>query len=164
MGFIDTAPETNSPVFYNVVHAVGRYCPNVRDDVKLIQYMLLKFYDKATAFGATKPNGKLTVDGCYGGITANWVLKFQLDMSSHFPSEIAVDNRVDRIRNKRNFRGSVTSTIYTLAFLNRNLLKVNPEAYVLLPQVVPLENIMNVPPPSWDVVNEINVDEESGGF
>lgn len=37
MGLIDTAPGTTLPVFYNVVHAVGKNCPNMRDDVKLGQ-------------------------------------------------------------------------------------------------------------------------------
>lgn len=152
MGFIDTAPGTNLPVFYNVVHAVGANCPNVRDDVKLVQYLLIAFYEKAGVLGLTKPQGDIGVTGYCGPATMNWILKFQLDYAKTHPGDIAVDNRVDRIRQK-NFFGSISKTRYTLAILNANVRDLNPEAFIALPGVIPLENPMDVPPPSWDVVS-----------
>lgn len=154
MGFIDSSSDPNLPVFYNVVHAVGVNCPNHRDDVKLVQYLLIAFYDKALARSSvyTRPKGDMKVDGVCGQVTNNWILKFQLDVNTRYPNTLAVDNRVDRIRNKENFVGSISGTVYTLATLNKFVMKVNPEAFVNLPQVVPLQSADNVPPPSWDVV------------
>lgn len=162
MGFIDTAPGTKTPVFYNVVHAVGKLCPNIRDDVKLVQYLLMAFYRKAVSDGFETPNGDIGVTGYCGTATMNWILKFQLDMSQDYPGNIAVDNRVDRIRNK-DFVGSISKTRYTLAYLNRGVIVYNPEAFAALPVLIPLENIMNVPPPSWDVIKEMTVPETAGG-
>lgn len=46
MGFIDTSSVAQPSVFYNVVHAVGKNCPNMGEDVKLVQYLLKILYDK----------------------------------------------------------------------------------------------------------------------
>lgn len=162
MGFIDTAPGTRLPVFYNVVHAVGKQCPNMPDDVKLVQYLLKILYQKLPPY--KKPNGEMKVDGICGPITMNWILKFQLDVSADNPGIIAVDNRVDRIRNK-NFVGSINKTQYTLGILNHNAKKLNSEGWAATYYSVPLQNPESVPPPSPDVIREESVSvEEQGGF
>lgn len=160
MGFIDTAPGTNMPVFFNVVHAVGKNCPNVRDDVKLVQFLLMAFYDKQPS--EIRPKGDIAVTGFCGGATMNWILKFQLDVSLSHPGKIATDNRVDRIRDKTRLVGSISNTVYTLAFLNANVAVLNPEAFTALPALVPLENPLNVPPPSPDVIKEVPVPATGG--
>jgi hypothetical protein len=153
MGFIDNSNDPNLPVFYNVIHAVGKQCPNVRDDVKLVQYLLMSFYERALPVSAiyTKPKGDMKVDGICGPVTLNWILKFQLDVNQRHPGTVAADNRVDRVRNK-DLVGEISGTVYTLAVLNRFTLKVNPEAWVATPSLIPLENPANVPPPSMDMV------------
>ena len=85
MGFIDTAPGTKLPVFYNVVHAVGKNCPNMSDDVKLIQYLLKAVYAKAPK---SKPAGDIQVTGSCDSITMNWILKFQMDAAQAYPFAI----------------------------------------------------------------------------
>ena len=159
MGFIDNSSDSSLPVFYNVVHAVGRQCPNFRDDVKLVQYLLIAFYAKALSYSSvyTKPNGDLTVDGECGPVTLNWILKFQMDVNTRHPGTVAADNRVDRVRNK-DLKGAITGTIYTLAMLNKFVRQINSEAFFMLPQIIPLENAANVPPPSSDVVQQPNLD------
>lgn len=159
MGFLDTSNDATVPVFYNVVHAVGKQCPNFGDDVKLVQYLLIAFYDRAYSQSPvySKPNGQMTVDGLCGPVTLNWILKFQRDVNTRYPGTVAADSRVDRVRNK-NLIGSITNTIYTLAVLNKFVQKINPEAFVMLPQSVPLTNPANVPPPSADVVQNRNLD------
>lgn len=159
MGFIDTSTVAILPVFYNVVHAVGRQCPNMRDDVKLIQYLLIAFYAKAPAATTSikKPPGDLTVTGNCGPTTMNWIMHFQRDIAKTSKFKIALDGRIDRIRNK-NFVGSISGTIYGLAFLNRGVVKLNPDAFVLTPMLVPMENPMKVPPPSNDMVRELPED------
>ena len=160
MGFIDTAPGTNLPVFYNVVHAVGKQCPNMRDDVKLVQYLLMAYYDKLPP--SERPKGEIAVTGYCGSATMNWILKFQLDFSKHFPGKVTVDNRVDRIRDKTAFKGSIRKTFYTLAILNINVAANNPEAFLALPSLVPLQNPANVPPPSWNVIHEMQIPATGG--
>lgn len=147
MGFIDTSNDPKLPVFYNVSHAVGKGCPNMRDDVKLVQYLLIKFYDKALASSNvyTKPKGDLKVDGDCGPITLNWILKFQLDVNKRHPGTVYADNRVDRALNK-NLTGSISNTIYTIGVLNRFTLMVNPDAFYSTPLVIPLENSNGIAP------------------
>lgn len=153
MGFIDNSTDPGLPVFYNVVHAVGVNCPNARDDVKLVQYLLIAFYDKALPYSGvyTKPKGDMKVDGVCGPVTNNWILKFQLDVNTRYPGTLAADNRVDRVRNK-DLKGSFTGMAYTLALLNKFVSKINPEAFIMLPQVISLQNSADVPPPSWDTI------------
>lgn len=153
MGFIDNSTDPDLPVFYNLVHAVGKQCPNKSNDVKLVQYLLIAFYDKALSSSNvyTKPKGNLTIDGVCGPVTLNWILKFQLDVNTRYPGTVAADNRVDRVRNK-DFKGSFSGTIYTLAVLNKFTQKVNQQAYIALPKSVPLENSGTVPPPSFDTI------------
>lgn len=157
MGFIDTLGTFGVgdddvdffPVFYNVVHAIGENSPNQRDDVLLIQQLLYLTYKP---FPQSAPKGRLTIDGVCGGITKNWILKFQLDMRA-LGNSIQADKRVDRIRDKEGMVGSLSDTYYTLAYLNWYTSYYTPEEYAKIPLHIPLQNIATVPPPSNDVVN-----------
>jgi len=148
MGFIDTSETL--PVFYNIVQAVGKNCPNKRDDVMLVQYLLDWRYKNVQPKAAT-PKGVMKVDGICGGITLNWIQKFQLDIMLSGYS-IQADGRVDRIRNKQSFNGSLSNKIYTLGWLNWIVAYQEPKAFANLPQFVPLQNAGSVPPPTSDVV------------
>lgn len=162
MAFIDTAPGTNLPVFFNVDHAVGKNCPNVTNDVKLIQYLLKTFYSKAVNIGLAKPTGDMVVDGLCGPTTMTWITKFQMDFSKRNPGVILLDSRFDRIRNK-DFIGSISGTKYSLGVLNASTLKQDPNGFAMTPYVVPMDNPNNVPPPSADMVMpEVNVPESGG--
>lgn len=154
MGFIDSSPEADTKIFYNVVHAVGKNCPNMSDDVKLVQYLLKIYYEQASP--DCRPNGTMTVDGVCGPITRNWILKFQFDCSADYPGEVLVDGRIDRIRNQSLY-GSISKTIYTLSFLNSSAANYDPKGWAATPAFVPLQNAASVPPPSIDVVNETQV-------
>ena len=97
------------------------------------------------------PEGVMKVDGIYGGVTANWILKFQLDfMLNGYP--VQADNRVDRIRDKESFYDSSSDTVYTLAWLNWIVSSEEPEAFAKTAQFVPLQNPLSVPPSSYDSV------------
>lgn len=152
MGFIDTAPESGLPIFFNVVHAVGKQCPNIRDDVKLVQYLLIVAFDPS--LGGTRPSGKLSVNGICDTTTINWIHRFQLDMHSIRPGSILVDDRVDRVRNRTTLTGSMSKTLYTLGLLNAVAAISNPTAFAAAPQFVPLENAATVPGPTPDVVRD----------
>ncbi len=148
MGFIDTSPAL--PAFYNLVHAVGKYSPNQKDDVMLVQYLLKNWYGVVKPKEAV-PKGEMKVDGVCGGVTLNWILKFQLDLMLSKRS-IYADGRIDRIRNTATLTGDISHTTYTLAWLNSFVGSSNPTAFIRLPQFVPLQNIGTVPPPSNDMV------------
>lgn len=149
MGFIDTAPEAGLPIFYNVVHAVGKQCPNLRDDVKLVQYLLIALYEK---YPKLKPPGELAVTGTCDTTTINWITSFQMETKRHNPmSAVYPDGRIDRIRNK-SLVGSISKAMYSLAVLNKNVAYNNQEAYLALPGLVPLENAATVPGPTPDIV------------
>ena len=157
MGFIDTLGTFGDdvegaesfPVFYNVAHAVGENCPNRREDVMLVQYLLFWAYHPYPK--SFHPKGEMKIDGACGGITKNWILKFQLD-GMYSNASIRADKRVDRIRNKDGMFGRQSNTIYTLAYLNWFVAHDEPEAFAKLFMTVPLENIGSIPPPSNDIV------------
>jgi hypothetical protein len=148
MGYIDYTPEGED--FYNLVNAVGSNCPNNRDDVMMIQYMLKHLYVGEMA--PHKPSGEMTVDGICGPVTINWILTYQRQLKM-IEIQVLIDGRIDRIRDKSSFLGSISNTYYTLAYLNNDLWEYNPTAYERLPLHVPLSNPLSVPPPSNDVIN-----------
>lgn len=148
MGFIDTSPETGLPIFFNVVHAVGKQCPNIRDDVKLVQYLLIVVFEHLRG---AKPSG-LAVNGICGATTINWIHTFQMEMHAIKPGNILVDDRVDRIRDKTTLTGSMSKTLYTLGLINAVAAISNPTAFAATPVFVPLENAATVPGPTPDVI------------
>ena len=163
MGFIDTASGTDLPVFYNVVHAVGKGCPNQPDDVKMIQYLLMALYEKSAELGLSKPGGEMAVTGYCGPVTMHWIMKFQMDCNQRSSGSVAMDGRIDRIRQK-NFIGSISQTLYGLSVLNATVSEFNPLAFAALPTVVPLQNSLTVPPPSYDTVGSPQIVPASGGM
>lgn len=154
MGFIDTLNHAALPVFYNVVHAVGKNCPNLHDDVMLVQHLLKKFYDQADGKdGWKKPPGEMKVTGTCGQTTLNWIIHFQRDVYKKHPGKIALDNRVDRVRG--NAWGSMPhGIVYTLPWLNHLVAIHDPIAFIAVPMEVPMTNPSNVPPPSIDIVRQ----------
>jgi hypothetical protein len=161
MGFIDPlTPEQQStlpfPFLFNVVRAVGKNCPNLEDDVKLVHYLLIKFYDVGgRSTGGAKPNGVISFEsGAYSDATENWITKAQIDINffAGLRPTVAMDKRVDRIRSKDNlFQSSLTKTTYTLAALNSFVQRFDPLGFLALPAFVPVV-VGSVPEPSPDFV------------
>lgn len=162
MGFIDTlTPAQQSsvllpfPFIFNVVRAVGRNCPNLSEDVKMVHYFLIRFYDNSP--GRPKPKGEIDFNsGAYSAATENWITKFQIDTNFdiRLTPPVALDKRIDRIINKDNsFEGSLTKTVYSLAALNFFLQRAAPASFLALPVFV---NVItgSIPPPSGDVVKK----------
>src|SRR5262249_13790168 len=81
----------------------------------------------------------------------NWIPQIQLDANIDNPGNILADGRVDRIRNTR-FVGSISHTTYTLAALNLRVQACHPEAFIAAPALLPLDNPLNVPPSSSDII------------
>lgn len=149
MPYMETTIDPQAPVYFNVIRAVGADCPNEKEDVKLVQFLLQQIYKMAPA---AAPKGVMTVDGICGPITKNWILKFQLDMRG-VGNPVQADKRVDRGRNHSSM-GSLSKSFYTIVLLNVVLSKVNPGALARVPSVVKLTPAGMVPPPQADVVYE----------
>lgn len=150
MGFIDTSDQPWLPYFYNVVHAVGQYCPNLRDDVMLVQHLLKCVYDMQPPY--SKPAGQMKIDGFCGPITLNWIYRFQTDTNkANGAPLIIVDDRVDRVRN-RSLIGGISNKMYTLAVLNYNAAVLNPDGWVKAQYTIPLQSSSTVPPPGYDYI------------
>jgi hypothetical protein len=158
MPFIDTCDSDVTPEFYNLIHAVGKDCPNKHDDVKAVQLMLQMFYQGA---GLTAPKGQMVPDGICGPITKNWILKFQLDMRAGAVM-VAADQRIDRVRNHQSV-GAITHTKYGLLALNEGAATVNPGSWSNLSTMVPMADPATVPPPSSDFVPEYTSQQTSPG-
>ena len=101
------------PSFYNLDMAVGPDCPNRRDDVMLVQFLLKQFY-AAPDRVADAPRGEMKVDGWWGGTTARWILAFQQRLKKKGLS-ICVDGQVDPALSES---GSISHTVYTIRWLN----------------------------------------------
>lgn len=149
MPFIDTCNSDVTPEFYNVVHAVGKNCPNRHDDVKLVQMLLQMFY---TGSGFTVPKGQMMADGICGPITKNWILKFQLDMRARAVL-LTADQRIDRVRNHQSM-GQISGTRYGLVALNEVAATADPSRWSSLSFVIPMTDANQVPPPANDFVPE----------
>jgi hypothetical protein len=101
MPFLDNNPLIGT--FFNVTNSVGRAATNNRDDVGMVQWMLLFIYE---ANPERKPPGTMIVDRICGALTLSWIAKFQSDMGGQeggfpggFPDGVArprLDGRVDR--------------------------------------------------------------------
>ena len=141
MGFVeyDLSPDATLVQYYNVYQAVGKNCPNMPDDVKLVQYLLKIFYD--TFPPAVRPKGEMRMppDGICGPITLHWIYKFQWDCNQKHPGKVAMDMVVDKIRQGQNWKGSISNTYYTLYLLNYNAQKRNPKGYFRALYVVPMD-------------------------
>lgn len=109
---------------YNLEQAVGENSPNAREDVRLVQVMLLGLYG-ARAAG-------LVADGWIGPTTIAWIKRFQ-EHASRAGNNVLVDGRMDRAFGDRS---SVSKTAYSITLLNLYLRKTNPAYYAAVPQMV----------------------------
>lgn len=136
MAYIDTTNDPKLPTFYNVTQSVGQGCPNMNEDVMMVQFFLERIY--AAGKMGTTPKGKMKIDGVFGPITRNWVLKFQLDCLNA-GKNVYPDAIVDSAKTGT-MDSSITQTRYTIIYLNGYLMVDDPILYSSLP-VNP-----NVPP------------------
>ena len=125
--------QRRTPEFYNVVHAVGKNCPNRHDDVKLVQMLLQMFYNGS---GFTVPKGS----------------KFQLDMRARAVL-LTADQRINRVRNHQSM-GVISGTRYGLIALNEVAATADPLRWSNLSIVIPMADANQVPPPANDYVPE----------
>jgi hypothetical protein len=104
------------PFIYNVTMAVGRNCPNRRDDVKLVQFFLKRIFGNPVN-DLRKPPSHLKpmeVDGFCGPTTMGWITFYQFHVAND-GAPITTDDRIDRARSAV---ASISKTGYTINWLN----------------------------------------------
>jgi peptidoglycan hydrolase-like protein with peptidoglycan-binding domain len=117
-------------VFYNVDAAVGQFCPNRRNDVYLVQFLINAIWDRKDAGGllvgvAGKPAPR--VDGICGTETVAAIRQFQGYYGASF-----VDGRVDPVPPGQDF-GPLHHQIYTMIGLNANVaIFLGPDRHALI--------------------------------
>lgn len=126
MAYIEKTNDLWLPTFYNVSRPVGRGCHNWEEDVMVVQFFLQRMY-KTDILG-TKPKGDLKVDGIFGNITRNWILKFQLDVQQLQGASIYPDGIISTATDG-NLDSSITKTRYTIIYLNGGVKKNDPVVY-----------------------------------
>jgi len=123
MAFIDTDNQDAADAsFYNVTAAVGYGCPNMVEDVKVIQFFLQRVFTLPSV-ARYKPLGTMTVDGKVGPITRAWIVKAQqVARISH--ANVLVDGIIDKAGNAANPSNATSSkshTMYTIRAINNAL-------------------------------------------
>ncbi|HYJ90127.1 MAG TPA: hypothetical protein VEV84_02355 [Pyrinomonadaceae bacterium] len=134
MAFIDIDSENpGGPTFYNVVSAIGLGCPNMEEDVKVVQFFLQRFFS-IPQFKNEKPWGTMTVDGKVGPITRAWILRSQMLMREGGVN-VLVHGVVDKAGNVAaagNRVSTISHTDYAIRMLNNALRKEDTQVYKTL--------------------------------
>lgn len=108
--------------FYNVSQAVGKGCPNLPDDVMLVQFFIRELAKDATVAPGTRPSAPLTVDGVYTPNLGEWILWVQKASNAKAAGTTLADGRVDPARGMANdpkfLKSSISHTQYTIVTLN----------------------------------------------
>jgi hypothetical protein len=125
-------PGVGVPYFYNVDSPVGPGCPNQRNDVLLVQYLLVTINDNPNAFSPPfpplplSPGESLKVDGVVGPITCRAIKHFQ-EVGKARGNNIATDGRVDKATGSG--AGATLHTQFTIIFLNNGYRILRPGIY-----------------------------------
>ena len=134
MAFIDTdSNKPEVPTFYNLNAAVGYGCPNMTEDVKVVQFFLQRFFS-IPMFTREKPSGTMTVDGRVGAITRTWIRSFQVVCRKN-RQNVSVDGIIDKAgngNNPNNLTSSISHTEYTIRALNAVLRHEDTAVYKTL--------------------------------
>lgn len=135
MAFIDldSNDPAGTPSFYNVNTAVGYGCPNMGEDVKVVQFFLQRLFS-LPQFVKEKPWGTMTVDGKVGPVTRAWITKGQL-ICRRDGVNVLIDGIVDKAGNSENAsnrESSISHTDYFIRMLNNVLRKSDTAVYKTL--------------------------------
>lgn len=116
--FLLSKPGSQVKVFYGIDQAVGRGCPNKRDDVALVQFFLRAVLEDGKEY-KVPPGSPLTIDGVCGSQTIEYIKAWQgqesvLGEGNMKPLQ---DGQVSPALHRSAF-GSISHTRYTIVALN----------------------------------------------
>jgi len=106
---------------YTVEQSVGLGCPNVRDDVLLVQFFLRRAMDDSPESKGIIPPGErpISIDGISGPQTFRYIKHYQDEDNRRNPGRgVARDGRVDSVGKSGTGFGSISNTLYTIIALN----------------------------------------------
>jgi len=134
MAFIDLdSQDPTGPSFYNINSAVGYGCPNMEEDVKVVQFFMQRLFS-TQQFADRKPWGTMTPDGKVGPITRAWIIRTQM-VCKQGGGDVVVDGVVDKAQNAQdnnNRVSSISHTDYLIRMLNNALRKLDTQVYKTL--------------------------------
>jgi hypothetical protein len=101
--------------FYNIDRAVGRGCPNGREDVLLVQLFLRRVLE---GYNDPVPGEKpLLIDGSYGSQTQRYIDHWQKGTNLVNPTAVVADGVISSI-SERSGLGSRSGRVFGLILLN----------------------------------------------
>lgn len=130
----DSDDPVNHASFYNLTQAVGYGCPNMTEDVKVVQYFLQRMYT-LPGLKEKKPWGTMTVDGKVGPITRAWIIRTQM-IGRNEGTNLLIDGIVDKAGNETNpsnWESSISHTNYLIRLINNTLRRKDTAHYKTLP-------------------------------
>jgi hypothetical protein len=134
MAFIDLDSEDpTGPSFYNINSAVGYGCPNMEEDVKVVQFFMQRFFT-IPQFAERKPWGTMVADGKVGPLTRAWIIRTQM-VSKQDGANVIIDGVVDKAQNAQdnsNRVSSISHTDYLIRMMNNALRKLDTQVYKTL--------------------------------
>jgi hypothetical protein len=101
-------------VFYTVDHAVGRGCPNQRDDVALVQFLVRRVLE---GWNNSLPGPPLVVDGIFGDRTRLSIEHFLRSENKANPGSMVEDGIVSPVTDRIGAR-SGAGKVFTMIRLN----------------------------------------------
>jgi|SRR5579871_517710 len=121
---------TGATVYYNVDAAVGDGCPNQREDVLLVQYLLktamtLPQFADLPGTAGKNTSSAVVVDGQWDKEWYVYLRNFQHLVKMHGHS-VYVDGRVDPVPLGDRWTGSISQTQYTILYLNNAYAAAHP--------------------------------------
>jgi hypothetical protein len=101
-------------LLYTIDQAVGRACPNLREDVFLVQFLVRRVLE---GWNDTLPGPPLAIDGIFGKRTEEYIHHFQEGENKRVPGLMFVDGVIDPIKDRAGYVPK-TDKGYTIIFLN----------------------------------------------
>ena len=118
---------------FTVGLGVGAGRANNRDDVTLVQYLLNLYFQHPNQARVRELGGpdsrRLAVDGLFGPKTRKAIELFQAAIISMDNARVALDGRVDRLRDESRMETGDRNDFYTIFELNNYACKLNFNHY-----------------------------------
>lgn len=121
--------DSSMKLCYTVEQAVGTGCPNRRDDVLLVQFLLKIISEGPEKTKYTPPGkGPLKCDGLWGPTSQAYLNRYIVANTNANPNApLTKDGRVDPVVGGK-FTGAISGNLYTILALNNSYKNVRGAA------------------------------------
>ncbi len=120
MARVFISDESDRKHWYTVEKAVGQGCPNVRDDVFLVQFFLRRAMQDCPESKGYVPPGErpITIDGIYGQQTYRYISFYEDEANRRKPGIVTTDRIIDPINKSGTGKGAMSGKYYKILGLN----------------------------------------------